>query len=83
MPDDVLLPVEVSDTTLRDAQGEKRDLYALHAICEYWVIDVVGEQVFVYTDPASGAYGKTQIFKRGDVLEPSALSAVTVADLFA
>lgn len=82
---DVLLLVEVSDSTLAYDQGEMRDLYAKHEICEYWVIDVNGEQVFVYRDPASGAYGKVRSFKRGDVLSPSALPAVqiAVADMFA
>lgn len=82
---DVLVLVEVSDSTLAEDQREMRDLYAKHAIAEHWVVDVKGEQVFVYTEPAGGAYGKERTFKRGDVLSPGALPAVNIAiaDLFA
>lgn len=84
-PADVLLLVEVSDTTLKDDMGEMRDLYAKHLICEYWVIDVNEQKVFVHTEPAAGAYEKLQTLKLGDVLTPLALPAVriAVADVFA
>lgn len=83
-PTDILLLCEVSDTTLQKDQGAKRDLYAKHLIREYWVVDVNGRQVFVYTEPAGGAYGKMSTFKLPDVLSPAELPGVriAVADLF-
>jgi Uma2 family endonuclease len=46
-PSDVLLVVEISDTTLRFDQTTKLALYARHGIEEYWVVDVAGERINV------------------------------------
>src|SRR5690606_10483684 len=37
---DVLLLIEVSDSTLRYDLGKRARLYAVHAIPEYWVFDL-------------------------------------------
>src|SRR5688572_716064 len=39
-PEDVLLLVEVSDTTLAYDQGTKVPLYARHGVSEVWVVDI-------------------------------------------
>jgi len=54
--DDVLLLVEVSDTTLRFDRGEKASLYAWHGIREYWVVDLPNRQIHRMQEPASGTY---------------------------
>lgn len=53
---DVLLVIEVSDTTLRYDLQTKAALYARHGIQEFWVIDVVGEQTHVFRAPQGAAY---------------------------
>ena len=42
---DVLLAIEVADSSLTQDRGEKADLYAEHGIAEYWVVDIPGEHV--------------------------------------
>ena len=48
---DVLLLIEVSDSSMTQDLGEKAELYAAHGIPEYWVIDINAEQVHVHQLP--------------------------------
>src|SRR5690606_23447073 len=53
---DVLLAIEVSDTTLRFDLGAKSKLYAGAEIREFWVVDVNRRRLHVFTKPQDGAY---------------------------
>jgi Uma2 family endonuclease len=81
---DVLLLIEVSDSSLVYDQGIKRDLYARNGVREYWVIDVAGERAIVYRRPLNGAYASVREFLRGAKIAPEAFPAIEVAvsDLF-
>jgi Uma2 family endonuclease len=48
---EILLVVEVSDTTLRDDLGRKAFNYAKAGIPEYWVLNVEGRCFVVHRDP--------------------------------
>jgi Uma2 family endonuclease len=50
--DTPLLIVEVSETTLRYDRGAKANMYAARGVQDYWIIDVVHDQVEVYRNPA-------------------------------
>lgn len=74
---DVLLLIEVSDTTLRYDRDVKAALYARHAVPEVWIIDVKGEQAHCMREPKDGAYGSvTDIW--GQRVSLTALSEITV-----
>lgn len=45
-PEDLLLVVEVSDSTLRFDRSVKAELYARAGISGYWVLDLGGRQLF-------------------------------------
>jgi Uma2 family endonuclease len=62
---DVSLVIEVSGPTLKRDRGEKRLAYAKGRIPVYWIINLVKEQVEVYSNPEQGRYLKTRIYKRG------------------
>src|SRR5438270_695710 len=64
-PADVLLVIEVSDTTLAYDRQEKLPRYALAGIPEVWITDVDGQAVERYTDPQGNQYATKQTFKRG------------------
>jgi len=68
--DEVLLVVEVSDTTLRYDQTEKRDLYARAGVREYWVLDLGGRQMTVNRTPLNGKYTQAQTFAEQDEVCP-------------
>jgi Uma2 family endonuclease len=70
MGTDCLLVIEVSDTTLRWDRGRKAGRYALGGVCEYWVIDVEGRQVFVHHLGADGTYGEPLVFGADEAVVP-------------
>jgi Uma2 family endonuclease len=53
-PRDVLLLVEVSDSTLDDDTTTKLQLYAAEKVAQYWVINLIDRRVEVYTNPRGG-----------------------------
>lgn len=83
-PSRALLVIEVADSTLEKDRQIKARLYAEMAIPEYWVVDVEGEAIEVFTQPSKGRYRKSQKHGRGKTLAPSAFPDVRVAvdDLF-
>lgn len=54
--DDILLIVEVADTTLEYEREVKLAVYARHGIPEVWLIDVNAGELTVYCDPSEGRY---------------------------
>jgi Uma2 family endonuclease len=52
----VVLVVEVSDTTLQYDLTVKAGLYARAQIAEYWVVDINNRQLHVHRQPQNGAY---------------------------
>jgi Uma2 family endonuclease len=55
-PDDLLLVVEVADSSLRFDRDIKSALYARHGVPEMWLIDVRAKRLTRYRDPTGGAY---------------------------
>lgn len=78
-PADVLLVVEVADTSLAYDRETKGPLYARHGIGEYWILNLPDRQLEVYREPAGDGYAVVQILKPGDVVQPVAFPGVTVA----
>ncbi len=67
---DVLLLIEVSDSSLRRDREIKLPLYARARIQEYWIADVQGEVVEVYTNPSGSGYALVQRYRRGESVSP-------------
>jgi Uma2 family endonuclease len=76
---DVLLLIEVSDTTLRYDQGTKVPLYAREGVPEVWVVDLNGQRLWVYREPSPTGYRITQTLRRGDHLTLLAFPDLEVA----
>lgn len=71
-PDDVLLLIEVSDSSLAKDRGIKARLYAEAGIAEYWIVNLIDRQVEVLRDPAGGVYRSIQSFRSGEEVRPLA-----------
>lgn len=71
--DDVLLIVEVSDSSLEFDDRVKLPLYARHGIREVWRVDLASRTVAVHRDPAGDGYRSVTTARRGDTLRPEAL----------
>jgi Uma2 family endonuclease len=65
---DVLLLIEVSDTSRAYDLGTKHDLYAKHGIAEFWVIDQQMACVHTFRQPKDGMFGETRIYRAGEVI---------------
>jgi Uma2 family endonuclease len=61
-PRDVLLVVEISDTTLQRDRGEKLLSYGRSGIPVYWIVNLVDHQVEIYSDPAADGYTSRLVF---------------------
>lgn len=83
-PGDVALVVEVADTTLRFDRTVKAGLYARAGLAEYWVVDTVGERVYVHRDALEGVYQSVVEFGREESVSPLAKpeGAIRVESLF-
>lgn len=54
--EDVLLAVEVSDTTQTEDYGHKVALYARAGVAEYWVLDLARRVLVVFRSPQRGEW---------------------------
>ncbi len=82
--EDVLLIIEVADSSLEQDLGEKAKLYAEHGIPEYWVVDVRSEQVHVHRKPENGRYQSIQPFGKTSPISPICQpdATLSLAELF-
>jgi Uma2 family endonuclease len=64
-PADVLLIIEVADTSVEFDRRVKLPLYARAGIPETWVMVLPKDVIEVHSQPANGKYQKVQRLKRG------------------
>jgi len=83
LPSDVLLLIEVADSSLESDCGEKADLYAAAGIQDFWVVSLPELLVHVYRQPRDGAFTEHHTHGVGEVLHSLAFPefALHVAEL--
>ncbi|MDE2717430.1 MAG: Uma2 family endonuclease [Chloroflexota bacterium] len=64
-PADVLLAIEVADTSLSYDRDEKIPRYGRAGIPESWLVDVQAGTIRVFTEPHAGGYGQERVVTRG------------------
>jgi Uma2 family endonuclease len=79
---DVLLIIEVSDTTLRYDLNVKARLYATHGVREYWVVDLVANRVWRHRKPRGTQYAERTEVAAGAIELPEGLGEIDVTELF-
>ena len=77
--DDVLLLIEVSDSTLAHDRDTKGPMYAAAGIAEYWIVNLVTSQLLVHRDLVDGVYRSVETFGNEDSISPLAFPDVTIA----
>lgn len=75
-PADVLLLIEVADSSIRYDRNRKLPLYARHGIPEVWLIDLNTRAVEVHREPAGDSY---QVVTTPNALTPLAFPELTLA----
>jgi Uma2 family endonuclease len=79
---DVLLVIEVAETSVKYDRTVKGPLYAEAGIAEYWIVNLRDGVIEVYTNPSGGAYGQPRKARRGELLPlPEGLGAIGVSDI--
>jgi len=77
-PAEVLLVVEVADTTVGWDRGVKIPMYGRAGVAEAWVVDLHAETVEAWTAPGPKGYAVTRRAGRGDELD---VVGVTVTEI--
>ena len=83
-PQDVLLVIEVADTSVAGDRRIKLPLYARSGIPEVWLVVLEAGEVEVYRQPGSEGYGRVERLSGEQALSPEVFSdvALRVGDLF-
>lgn len=77
-PADVLVVVEVSDTTLSYDRSVKLPLYAEAGVPEAWIVDLAGQRVEVHHGPGPGGYGDSWTFGPGERIHSAVVGGLSI-----
>jgi len=69
---DVLLLIEVADSSRDFDLRKKAPVYARAAVPEFWVVDVVDRRLIVHRNPVAGRYALTTMLRPGERIAPLA-----------
>jgi len=78
-PDDVLLVVEIAESSLAYDRETKAPLYARAGIVEYWIVNLIDSENVIHRDPRRGRYRSVQTLQRGDSIAPLGFPSVSLA----
>lgn len=78
-PADSLLVVEVAETLVEVEREVRVPLYARYGVPEVWLVDLEGEAIEAYLEPAPDGYREARRLQPGDRLAPQMLPDVEVA----
>lgn len=78
-PEDVMLLIEVADTTLESDRNIKVPLYAQAGITEVWLVDLKGQSLTSYQQPSARGFRLLQMYTAADMLAPHSLPELTLA----
>ena len=78
MPEDILLLIEVSDSTLASDRNVKLALYARFDIPEVWIENIPDRVVEAYANPVEGQYTESRIYRPGETITPRAFPDVSL-----
>lgn len=70
--------IEISDSTLDLDLGRKARLYARYGVPEYWVVDVEGQRIHQFWDPAGETYAKHRQIPFGSPVTAATLTGLAV-----
>jgi len=72
LPVEVLLVVEVAETSIDYNRGQKLSAYAEAGIPEYWIVNLPDGQIEVYREPSGPEYLSRRIHKTHESVSPLA-----------
>ena len=78
-PDDVLLVVEVADSTVKSDRTYKIPLYARAGIPEVWLVNIPGRRVEQHAEPMGGVYQTVRVWQPGETVQAHTLPELSLA----
>ncbi|MEQ1637325.1 MAG: Uma2 family endonuclease [Methylococcales bacterium] len=75
---DVILLIEVAESSLAYDQNKKLRLYALHGVAEYWLLNVNDKCLEVYREPHGETYAQKSTLRSGDSVTLTQLPEITI-----
>lgn len=78
-PDDILLVIEVADSTVASDRSYKMPLYAKAGITEAWLVNLPDEKIELYAEPAGDAYQFSRDFKQGEEVQARSIVDLRIA----
>jgi len=77
-PDDVLLVIEVADTSAHYDRQTKIPLYARAGIPEVWLVNLPAGTIEIHREPRGERYTDVRTARRGDTITPLEFPTVTL-----
>jgi Uma2 family endonuclease len=72
-PEDILLIIEVADSSLGVDRGNKLSVYAEAGIADYWIVNLLDRQIEVYRKPSGKSYQAKSIHCGDETIHPLAI----------
>jgi Uma2 family endonuclease len=76
--EDVLLLIEVAESSLTYDRGEKASLYARAGIADYWIVNLAERSIEVRRDPGPDHYRSLQTYTGNDEIRPLAVPDIVL-----
>jgi Uma2 family endonuclease len=78
-PSDVLLVIEVADSSLNYDRDVKAHIYGRAGIPETWVLNLPGDCIERFLEPGPNGYAQHTVLRRGDKVSPVSLPDMELA----
>lgn len=75
---DILLVIEVANTTLNTDRNTKAKIYAQSGVIEYWIVDTQRKQLMVLREPQDDQYSSETVLGVGDTIVPVSFPEITI-----
>ena len=77
-PEDVVLVIEVAETSAAVDREVKVPLYARFGVPEVWLVDLAEDRVEVFREPSAQGYREVRVLRRGESVAPALLPDLAV-----
>jgi Uma2 family endonuclease len=75
-PADIILAIEVADSTIKFDRDTKAPLYAAAGISEYWIVNLIDNRLEIYRQPEGSIYTSIEI-----ITPPKSISLSQFSDI--
>jgi Uma2 family endonuclease len=72
-PADILLIIEISESSAGYDRDVKARIYASTGVREYWLVDLEHRSLSRHTEPEGNSYRQVRLYQRGESIAPEAL----------